>query len=67
MTKYELLQWLDDVEIQQKILRIVKEPQIFSEPVKPPEEPNAPDEKLLRLEKEKKFCASTGGDFWTST
>ena len=52
MTKYELLQLLDDVEIQRKILRIVKEPQIFSEPVKTLDESSAPDEKILRLENE---------------
>lgn len=54
MTKYELLQWLDDAEVQQKILRIVKEPQIFSEPVKSLEEPPVDDEKLSKLE-EKNF------------
>ena len=53
MTKYEFLQWLDDVEVQQKILRIVKELQIFFEPVKPPNESPPPDEKLSRLELEK--------------
>ena len=53
MTKYEMLRWLDDVEVQRKILQIVKEPQIFSEPIKLPDESPAPDEKLLRLEEEK--------------
>ena len=52
MSKNELLQWLDDVEIQKKILRIVKEPQFFSEPVKSPEEPPESDEKVSRLEEE---------------
>ena len=55
MTKYELLEWLDDADVQRKILRIVKEPKIYSEPVKPPEEISPPvvDEKLSRLEEEK--------------
>lgn len=53
MTKYEMLRWLDEPEVQRKILRIVKEPQFFLEPVKSPEEPPAPDEKLSRLEQEK--------------
>ena len=52
MTQYEMLRLLDDAEIQRKILRIVKEPQIFSEPVKTPDESSAPDEKILRLENE---------------
>lgn len=52
MNKYELLRLLDDVEVQQKILQIVKEPQIFSEPVKTPEEPPVDDEKISRRENE---------------
>ena len=53
MTKYELLRLFDEVEVQRKILQIVKESKIFSEPVKPLEEisPPATDEKLLQLEK----------------
>lgn len=53
MTQYEMLRLLDDAEIQRKILRIVKEPQIFPEPVKPPDESPPPDEKLSRLGLEK--------------
>ena len=55
MTKYEMLRWLDDVEVQRKILQIVKEPQIFSELVKSPEEISTPVdyEKFSRLELEK--------------
>ena len=56
MTKYELLNLLDDVEVQEKILRIIKEPEIFSESVKTLEEIPAPivdDEKFSRLELEK--------------
>ena len=53
MTKYELLRLFDEVEVQRKILQIVEESKIFSEPVKPLEEisPPATDEKLLQLEK----------------
>lgn len=55
MTKYELLRLLDDVEVQEKILRIIKEPEILSESIKPPEEISSPvdDEKFSRLELEK--------------
>lgn len=53
MTKYELLRLLDDAEIQRKILQIVEEPKIYSEPIKPLEEsPAVDDEKLSRLEEE---------------
>lgn len=53
MTKYELLRLLDDAEVQRKILQIVEEPKIYSEPIKPPEEsPAVDDEKLSRLEEE---------------
>ena len=53
MTKYELLRLLDDAEVQRKILQIVKEPKIYSEPIKPPEEsPAIDDEKISRLEEE---------------
>lgn len=55
MTKYELLTLLDDEEVQRKILRIVEVPEVFAEPIKPPEEIPAlvDDEKFSRLELEK--------------
>ena len=52
MTKYELLRLFDDAEVQRKMLQIVKEPQIYSEPFKTPEESPAPEENLSRLEEE---------------
>ena len=52
MTKYELLRFFDDAEVQRKIFQIVKEPKIYSESVKSPEESPALDENLSRLEEE---------------
>lgn len=52
MTNYELLRLLDDAAVQRKILQIVNEPKIFSEPATPSYESSALDEKLSRLEKE---------------
>lgn len=53
MTNYELLRLLDDTEVQEKILKIVNEQKIFSEPATPSYEPaSADDEKISRLEDE---------------
>ncbi len=56
MTKYELLRWLDDSDLQEKIRQIVAEPKKFSEPEKFPllekfSSPK-PDESLSKLETE---------------
>lgn len=63
MNKYELLRWLDDPDLKEKIRQIVAEPKKFSEPEKlpMPEKISSPkpDENLSRLEMENRRLKDT--------